>query len=150
MSRRRRRHRRGRSNKPNPQSTVIDCEENKKAVKPKSKPKTHRITRQVVFPDGKYYVGKTFEDAVIVTTKYIDAKKLCAIGNVVFDQDGIRIYPHPPMICATKDEFYYVATSKLSLDDIKKRYSDLSTAINICSELGSAYNVYERNGNRVY
>lgn len=112
---------------------VILCEE-----------KTRPLIDQLI--NRKFFVSKSYKDKVIYSTdKYIDAVRHCPNGYLIFDSEGIKIFP-PPVRKTTIKSLYSIKKNRKETKNYGS-YRELQEAINNCP---IGYSIYDEDGNKVY
>lgn len=183
MSRRRRRGRRKksfeigrntrrRSNNKQPQKSLsINISTMPDYLKGESIPTLHEIATKNNPPIAKqmgmqssYYIGMNANDRLITSVncdtliERFGSVTQQMIGKYfIFDQNGIQVYPKPPMNLSKNQGEYYVVSKEFipgvrgdSHSGNKYTFYDLSQAIAKCTELGLEYSIFNQYGNRVY
>lgn len=98
----------------------------------------------------QYSIGKSCDNISYQTNNYEDAKKHCTDKLFVFDNEGIRVWPKPPMSVSARCNEYYRVGKSLSKSKDDKKFLDLGESIRLCILLGQEYNVYDHYNNRVF
>lgn len=105
--------------------------------------KSRSIKDRVLF--RKFFVAKSYDTEVVHTSdSYIDAIQHCPVDFMIFDSDGIKVYPTPSRKTTSGHEY---VIRKNRFDKVLSSHRELQEAINHCP---NGYYVYDSDDHKVY
>ena len=105
--------------------------------------KSRPIKNRILF--RKFFVAKSYDTEIIYdTVSFTDAVNNCPKDHMIFDSDGIKVFPAPHRKTTSGHEYII---RKNRFDKVLSSHRELQDAINACP---NGYFVYDSDGHKVY
>ena len=105
--------------------------------------KARPIKNRILF--RKFFVAKSYDTEIVYSTEsFLDAMKNCPKDFMIFDSDGIKVFP-VPLRKTTSGREYVIRKNRF--DKVMSSHRELQDAINACP---NGYYVYDSDGHKVY